>query len=128
MAKVDYLLASDIGSGVVAALFSGALGETKKMYMPFVTNVVLSVLGRMGESKLEFKDDAGKDTYFKTASIRSAAIIAAVTAAIHKLYYSHSTGKTASGVMLNVSSDALADEIVKGLMKTDTVLISANKD
>jgi uncharacterized protein YccT (UPF0319 family) len=126
MSKVDYLLASDIASGVVAAVFSSAMGE-KKMWMPFVMNTVLSVLGRMGESKLEFKDDKGNVQYLKTSAIRSATIIAAVSVAVHKLYYNHSTTKTAVGTMMNVSSDALADEVISGILGTDTVLIAANK-
>ena len=76
MNTTDYLIASDIASGVVALVMEKLQNNVSNanLWKPFVENTVLSVVGRMGESYLSkswasSKDSAGKETpYIRTAA------------------------------------------------------------
>ena len=54
MNTTDYLVSSDLASGVVAAVLEKVSGHvsTQNLWRPLVENTVLSVVGRMGESYL----------------------------------------------------------------------------
>ena len=132
MNTTDYLVASDIASGITAAVLEKVSGHvsTQNLWRPLVENTVLSVVGRMGESYLSkswasTKDSTGKETpYIRTAQGRSSLIIYISDMIIqyvmkNKNKYSHS--------LLAVASDSLGNEITSALMATDTVLIAGKK-
>ena len=126
----DYLVSSDVASGITAAVLEKVNGHVsnEKIWRPFVENTVLSILGRMGQSYLAGKtfSQAGTDgkpdqPYIRTAQGRSSLIIYISDMIIqyvmkNKNKYSHS--------LLAVASDTLGNEIVGALMTTDTVLIA----
>ena len=130
MNTADYLVASDIASGVTAAVLEKVSGHISNanLWKPLVENTVLSILGRMGQSYLAGKtfSSAGIDgkegtPYIRTAQGRSSLIIYISDMIIqyimkNKNKYSHS--------LLAVASDSLGSEITSALMATDTVLIS----
>ena len=132
MNTTDYLIASDIASGVVALVMEKLQNNVSNanLWKPFVENTVLSVVGRMGESYLSkswasSKDSTGKETpYIRTAQGRSSLIIYISDMIIqyvmkNKNKYSHS--------LLAVASDSLGTEIISAIMSSDTVLIAAKK-
>jgi hypothetical protein len=126
----DYLVSSDVASGITAAVLEKVNGHVsnEKIWRPFVENTVLSILGRMGQSYLSGKtfSSAGTEAkpgtpYIRTAQGRSSLIIYISDMIIqyvmkNKNKYSHS--------LLAVASDTLGNEIVGALMTTDTVLIA----
>ena len=132
MNTTDYLVASDIASGVVALVMEKLQNNVSNanLWKPFVENTVLSVVGRFGESYLSkswasSKDSTGKETpYIRTAAGRSGIIIYLSDMVIQyvmksKNKYSHS--------ITAVAADSLGNEITSALMATDTVLIAAKK-
>ena len=130
MNTTDYLIASDVASGVTAVVLEKVSGHISNanLWKPLVENTVLSILGRMGQSYLAGKtfSSAGTDgkegtPYIRTAQGRSSLIIYISDMIIqyvmkNKNKYSHS--------LLAVASDSLGNEITSALMDTDTVLIS----
>ena len=133
MNTTDYLVASDVASGVTAVVLEKVSGHISNanLWKPLVENTVLSILGRMGQSYLAGKtfSSAGTDgkegtPYIRTAQGRSSLIIYISDMIIqyvmkNKNKYSHS--------LLAVASDSLGNEITSALMDTDTVLIAAKK-
>ena len=133
MNTTDYLVASDVASGVTAVVLEKVSGHISNanLWKPLVENTVLSILGRMGQSYLAGKtfSSAGTDgkegtPYIRTAQGRSSLIIYISDMIIqyvmkNKNKYSHS--------LLAVASDSLGSEIISSLMDTDTVLIAAKK-
>ena len=132
MNTTDYLVSSDIASGVVALVMERLQNNVSNanMWRPFVENTALSVLGRFGQSYLSqswasSKDSTGKETpYIRTAAGRSGIIIYISDMVLQyvmksKNKYSHS--------ITAVAADALGNEITSALMATDTVLIAAKK-
>ena len=116
----DWLLTSDVVSGIVAGVFNSVSGLDKKMYQPVIENIVLSIVARMGESKLQ-------NDMLKTASVRGAIIIFVSSLIIHKGLYSHSNAKSLQHALQSIGSDAISDEFVSGFLKSDTVLIPRGK-
>ena len=133
MNTTDYLVASDVASGVTAVVLEKVSGHISNanLWKPLVENTVLSILGRMGQSYLAGKNfsSAGTDgkegtPYIRTEQGRSSLIIYISDMIIqyvmkNKNKYSHS--------LLAVASDSLGSEIISSLMDTDTVLIAAKK-
>jgi hypothetical protein len=129
MNTTDYLVSSDIASGVVALVMERLQNNVSNanMWRPFVENTVLSVVGRFGQSYLSqswasSKDKDGKETpYVRTAAGRSGIIIYISDMVLQyvmksKNKYSHS--------ITAVAADALGNEIISATMATDTVLIA----
>ena len=129
MNTTDYLVASDVSYGIVAAILERLSGHVsnEKMWKPFVENTVLSVIGRMGESYLSgsmfSKKTEGKpdQPYIRTAQGRSGLIIYISDMILqyimkNKNKYGHS--------LLAVASDSLGNEIVGALLEKDSVLIA----
>ena len=130
MNTTDYLVASDVSSGIVAAILERLSGHVsnEKMWKPFVENTVLSIVGRMGESYLSGSMFSKKGTegkpdqpYIRTAQGRSGIIIYISDMILqyimkNKNKYGHS--------LLAVASDSLGNEIVGALLEKDSVLIA----
>ena len=130
MNTTDYLVSSDLASGIVAMVLERVTNHVsnEKMWRPFVENTVLSIVGRMGQSYLTGStfSKAGTDgkpdqPYIRTAQGRSSLIIYISDMIIqyvmkNKNKYSHS--------LLAVASDSLGNEITSALMTSDTVLIA----
>ena len=84
MNTTDYLIASDVASGVTAVVLEKVSGHISNanLWKPLLENTVLSILGRMGQSYLAGKtfSTAGTDgkegtPYIRTAQGRSSLII-----------------------------------------------------
>ena len=83
MNTTDYLVASDVASGVVALVMERLQNNVSNanIWKPFVENTVLSVVGRFGQSYLlqswaSSKNKDGKETpYVRTQPGRSGVII-----------------------------------------------------
>ena len=133
MNTADYLVSSDVASGVVALVMERLQNNVSNanMWKPFVENTVLSVVGRFGQSYLSTswassKDSTGKETpYIRTAAGHSGIIIYISDMVLqyvmkNKNKYSH--------CLLAVASDSLGNEITSALMATDTVLIAGKTD
>jgi hypothetical protein len=126
----DYLVSSDVASGITAAVLEKVNGHVpnEKIWRPFVENTVLSIVGRMGQSYLAGStvskasaDGKPDQPYIRTAQGRSSLIIYISDMIIqyvmkNKNKYSHS--------LLAVASDSLGNEITSALMTSDTVLIA----
>ncbi len=131
MDTTSYLTSSDIASGVVAATMQKLCGKVSnaKLWKPFVENVVLSIMGRMGETYLSgawfsrapvSMADPGTP-YVRTGEGRSAIIIA-----ISSMMYTYimKSSNRYEHVALSVSSDVLGSAIVKALFAKDAVLLA----
>ena len=135
MNTTDYLVSSDIATGVIAALMTKMnckSEKTSQLWRPVVEGLVLSVIGRMGQSSLSGAWLSAKpattggtgDPYIKTETGRSSLIIALVSG----IYgYAMKNKNDAQHVMTFVSADVLANEIVKTFMATDSVWLAAAK-
>ena len=123
----SYLVSSDIASGVVAAVMQklSCKVSNAKLWRPFVENVVLSIMGRMGETYLSgawFSRAAVGNTagtpYIKTDEGRSSIIIA-----ISSMMYTYimKSSNPYEHVALSVSSDVLGSSIVQALFAKDGI-------
>ena len=135
MNTTDYLVSSDIAPGVLAALMTKMNCKSDKTYQlwkPVVEGVVLSVIGRMGQSSLSGAWLSAKpataggtgDPYIRTETGRSSIMIA-ITSGIYG--YAMKNKNDAQHVMTFVSADVLANEIVKTFVATDSVWLAAAK-
>ena len=134
MDQKSWLLASDVSSGIVAAVMTKLQGQTSQamMYRPFIENVVYSVVGRMSENYLAGKmwSRAGTDdntpgtAYIRTEQGRSAIVIAIASYIV--AYIMKSRNKFEK-TMTAVSSDVLGSQLVDALFASDTVLIAGSK-
>ena len=130
----DYLVSSDLATGVLAALMTKMNVKSEKtaqLWKPAIEGIVLSVVGRMLQSSLtgswlSSKDKTGGvgEPYIKTDIGRSSIVIA-IASAIYG--YAMKNKNDAQFVAMIVSADVLGNEIVKALMTTDTVWLSAAK-
>lgn len=114
MDETSYLVASDILSGVIAASASALQGKKKELYMPFIENVVYSIVGRMGASKIT-------TSYILTTTGKSSLIV--LVASGVSAYLLKAPNKMEK-VFTSIASDALADGVVSALFGADRVIFS----
>ena len=133
MDQKSWLLASDVSSGIVAAVMAKLQGQTSQamMWRPLVENVAYSVIGRMSENYLAGKmfsrsgeDDKPGAAYIRTEQGRSAIVIAIASYIV--AYIMKSRNKFEK-TMTAVSSDVLGSQLVDAFFATDTVLIGGPK-
>jgi hypothetical protein len=134
MDQKSWLVASDLASGIIAAVMAKLQNQTSQamMYRPFIENVVYSVIGRMSENYLASKmwsragvDDKTPGTaYIRTEAGRSSTII--FIASYIVAYVMKSKNKFEK-TMTAVSSDVLGNELINAFFATDTVLIAGSK-
>ena len=134
MDTTNLLISSDIATGVLAALMTKMGCKSARSYMlwkPFVEGAVLSITGRWGQSYLAGSwlsskpDKAGGtgDPYLRTETGRSSIIIA-IASGIYAYVMKNRHDAPAHNIMLNVSADLLANEMVKTFMATDSVWLA----
>ena len=131
----DYLVSSDLATGVLAALMTKMnckSEKTSQLWRPAVEGVVLSVVGRMAQSSLAGswlsskpeKTGGTGEAYIRTEIARSSVAIA-IAAAIYG--YATKNKNDAQYVSMIVSADVLGNELVKAFMANDTVWLAASK-
>ena len=125
MNTTDYLLYSDIASGVVALVFSKLQGNnSNSLWKPFIESVTYSILGRMAEKKLDYtKTD--KSSYIRTAEGRSS-IVVFIASMIYSYIMKNNKNKWMHSSTA-VSSDVLGNEITGAIFAKDSVIYSAGK-
>ena len=133
MDTTNLLISSDIATGVFAAFMTKMGCKSERSYMlwkPFIEGIVLSITGRWGQSYLagswlSSKPTGGTagDPYLRTETGRSSIIIA-IASGIYAYVMKNKNDAPAHHIMLNVSADVLANEMVKTFMATDSVWLA----
>lgn len=123
----DWLVASDIASGVILVIGNHLQGKSRSSNMiQFVESVVYSVMGRFAEGKMTQTKGAFASwkfpEYVATSQGRSSLIIA--ISALISAFLMKIPNKTAH-VFSAVSADTLGDSIVQSLFEKDYVIFAA---
>ena len=133
MNQSDYLVSSDIASGVVMAVMAKLQchSSTANLWKPILMATTYSIIGRLGENFLDSKmlsragvGDSKGVAYLRTEESRSSIIIF-----ISSMVYSYvmKSKNQWSDALQFVASDVLASQIVQGLFSQDMVWWSATK-
>ena len=121
----DYLLYSDVASGVVSLVLTKLQGQVSNtnMWKPFVESTAYSILGRMMEKKLAYtKSDTDKTPYIRTAEGRSSIVIF-IASMLYSYIMKNNKGKWLHSLNA-VSSDILGSQLTGALFSSDSVIYS----